>query len=497
MTKNRYLFQKRLAYIIAIISLSAFIQAQSCSPGMFTRQGQVDSFKINYPGCTKINGNLTITNNVANLDSMYEIKKVNGALNINNSKLVDLNGLQNMESANNLTIVNNMILTNLQGINDIEYVGFIYLAENKSLEDISAISQTNYSGVLIVNCWKLKKIVGFNGAKTLSASIIILDNFDVDTIDAFHNVDSINGRLRIDGHHKLKSLSMGEKLKYIRDDLVITNSPLLPILPEFPLLDNIRSLKLENLHGLQQISSFPVLSQARQDVLIQLNDKLDDISGFKKLTHIGRDLVIRQLPELSEISGFKTLALVDRSISFDQLNKLKNLNSFATLNQTDSIAIRTCQSLDDISGITKLDFSKLNYLGLAGNESLSYCHYFPLCQYLQENRGRHNISSNKAGCNTADEIKETCRTVSADDELVIRITLSPNPTESDFLLTISGYVPSDGTLDIYDMMGRAVHQQPIYYGINQVDIAKFHVGTYLYQVSDGIKTLKRGKLVRI
>lgn len=484
--------------ILFVTSFNGF--TQSCTPyqqGMFTRQGQVDSFKINYPGCTIIAGNMTLTRDVQQLDSLHLITKVKGNLFINYSKLINLKGLTALDSAGRVVIGNNDQLINLDGINKLKFCDDLTISNCFQLTDIAGISQVSFKGLIIINCFKLKKIIGFNAAKTLTASLSIIENFDVDTIDAFHNVDSIYGRLRINGHNKLKMLSMGEKLKYIRDDLEITNSPLLPSLPDFPLLDNVRTVKLENLHGLQQISSFPVLSQARQDVLIQLNDKLENINDFNALSQIGRDLVIHKLPELKEISGFNKLEVVNRSVSFDQLNKLKNLNSFAALNQTDSVDIRTCQSLDDISGITKLDFSKLNYLGLAGNENLSYCHYFPLCLYLQENRGRHSIASNKSGCNTANEIKETCRTVGTGDDVVIDITLSPNPTVSDFLLTISGYVPSDGTLEIYDMIGRVVHQQTVHFGLNQVDVSQLQTGTYLYQISEGIKTLKRGKLVRI
>jgi len=495
--KNRYLFQKRLAYVIAIISLSSFLQAQSCAPGMLTRQGQVDSFNINYPGCTIITGNLTLTRDVEHLDSLHLITKVRGNLFMNYSKLVDMKGLTSLDSTGRIVIGSNEKLKNLDGINKLRFCDDLTISNCYQLTDITGISQVSFKGLIILNCWKLKKIVGFNAAENLSASISIIENFDVDTIDAFHNVDSISGRLRIEGHHKLKMLSMGEKLKYIRDDLEITKSPLLPDLPAFPLLDNIRTLKLENLHGLKQISSFPVLNQARGDILIRLGDKLMDINGFNTLTYLGRDLVIHQLPELSEISGFRTLTLAGRSASFDQLNKLKNLNSFAALMQTDSISIRTCQSLKDISGITKLDFSKLNYLGLTGNENLSYCHYFPICVYIQENRGRHNVSSNQAGCDTAIEIKEACRTVGTDEDAALHITLSPNPTDSDFLLTIPDFVHAEGKLVMYDLIGHPVHLQSVYKGRNQVDLANLQAGTYLYKVSDGIKILKRGKLVRI
>ncbi len=497
MMKNRYLIQISLIFIAATILITSSIQAQSCSPGMFIRQGQVDSFKINYPGCTIIIGNLTLTRDVEHLDSLHLITKVRGNLFMNYSKLVNMKGLTALDSTGRVVIQNNEQLKNLDGINKLRWCDDLTISTCYELTDITGISQVSFKGLFIVNCYKLKKIVGFNASKTLTSSLNILENFDVDTLDAFHNIDSIHGRLRINGHNKLKWFSMGEKLKYIRDDLEITNSSVLQNIPDFPLLDDVRTLKLENLYGLQQISSFPVLSQVRGDILIKLNDKLEDINGLNNLKSIGKDLTLYNLPGLAKISGFSKLEQVNRSVSFGNLQKIKHLNSFVGLVQTDSLVVNSCKSLDDISGLTNLDFNTLNYLGLFGNEMLAYCHYFPICSYIQENRGRSDIFANKLGCNSVEELKNQCRTVGLDDDNTINLSIQPNPVNDDFLLIMDAKVPSECRLVIFDIMGRQIHQQIIYFGNNHVDASNLRPGTYLYQVSSGAKILKRGKMGKL
>lgn len=89
-----------LLFLLLFASVLA-LTSQSCTPyqqGMLTRQGQVDSFKINYPGCTVIEGSMTLTRNVENLDSLHLITKVKGNLFMNYSKLVNLNGLTSLDS---------------------------------------------------------------------------------------------------------------------------------------------------------------------------------------------------------------------------------------------------------------------------------------------------------------------------------------------------------------------------------------------------------------
>ncbi len=47
--------------ILFIVSYSGFTQPCTITIDTISRQGQIDSFNIKYPGCTKVAGNLVIT----------------------------------------------------------------------------------------------------------------------------------------------------------------------------------------------------------------------------------------------------------------------------------------------------------------------------------------------------------------------------------------------------------------------------------------------------
>jgi hypothetical protein len=80
---------------------------------------------------------------------------------------------------------------------------------------------------------------------------------------------------------------------------------------------------------------------------------------------------------------------------------------------------------------------------------------------------------------------------------VADITLFPNPVE-DYLLVILGeYIPQYGQIMIYDISGRPVHTQRIYYGQNNVDMTMLAKGMYVWKVMDGQVEIERGKVVKI
>jgi PKD repeat protein len=115
--------------------------------------------------------------------------------------------------------------------------------------------------------------------------------------------------------------------------------------------------------------------------------------------------------------------------------------------------------------------------------------------------GTYNVCltvSNENSSNT------TCRTItlgtsSSDDESVSRadITLFPNPVQDYLLITLGEYVPAFGQVMIYDVTGRPVITQRIYYGQNSVDMSALSAGVYVWKVMDGKMEIKEGKVVKI
>ena len=97
--------KKSLHIVLLLFAISSFSIAQSCLPNgiTFTSQQQIDDFPSNYPGCTDIEGDVTIEEandgDIINLDSLIQIFSVGGSLEIkSNSELISLHGLNNLNN---------------------------------------------------------------------------------------------------------------------------------------------------------------------------------------------------------------------------------------------------------------------------------------------------------------------------------------------------------------------------------------------------------------
>jgi hypothetical protein len=105
-----------------------------------------------------------------------------------------------------------------------------------------------------------------------------------------------------------------------------------------------------------------------------------------------------------------------------------------------------------------------------------------------------NENSSNTSCRTI-----TLGTVSSDDESVSSadISLFPNPVQDYLLITLGEYVPAHGQVMIYDVTGRPIITQRIYYGQNSVDMSALSAGVYVWKVMDGKREIKEGKVVKI
>ena len=121
--------------------------------------------------------------------------------------------------------------------------------------------------------------------------------------------------------------------------------------------------------------------------------------------------------------------------------------------------------------------------------------------HTYEKNGTYNVcltvgneNSNNTSCRTI-----TLGTSSSDDIAVTPadITLFPNPVQDYLLVTLGEYIPQRGQIMIYDISGRPVHTQRIYYGQNNVDMTKLATGMYVWMVMDGKKEIKNGKVVKV
>ena len=116
-------------------------------------------------------------------------------------------------------------------------------------------------------------------------------------------------------------------------------------------------------------------------------------------------------------------------------------------------------------------------------------------------KGTYNVCLTVSNENSSNTV---CRTItlgtsSSDDKSVSRadISLFPNPVQDYLLVTLGEYVPAYGQIMIYDITGRPVITQHIYYGQNNVDMRGLQAVMYVWKVMDGTQVIREGKVVKI
>ena len=122
---------KKLILLIAMVAICfRIVFSQGCLPEgiTFTAQEQIDNFQFNYPGCTEIEGNVTISGeDITNLNGLGVITMIDGSLNVYLTSLTNLDGLNGLDSIGIfLDCTNNNLLSSLAGLNNLNCVGISF-----------------------------------------------------------------------------------------------------------------------------------------------------------------------------------------------------------------------------------------------------------------------------------------------------------------------------------------------------------------------------------
>ena len=178
-----------------ILSLTAaamsftIIYSQPCLPEgiTFTTQEQIDNFQTNYPGCTEIEGNVTISDNgsgnITNLNGLSVLTYIGGDFYIgsyyngDNPSLMTLSGLENLTSVGgHVRIRYNVAITSLDGLENLNTVG---------------------GRLSIYNNDTLNNLSGLEGLNSIGYTLSISENNILTSLAGLYNLSSIGGILSI------------------------------------------------------------------------------------------------------------------------------------------------------------------------------------------------------------------------------------------------------------------------------------------------------------
>jgi len=170
---------KSFGFIFLIIcSLNAVTAQNSCLPQgiAFAHQYDIDAFQVNYPGCTHIEGSVSIfSDEVYNLLGLSAIQSIGGNLAIGNA-------------------VWWTHLSNLDGLQGLTYVGgVIGITNNPFLENIAGLSNVgNASSISVINNESLKSLAGLEKITNLEYDLRIEENHSLLSLNGLSNLTSIN-----------------------------------------------------------------------------------------------------------------------------------------------------------------------------------------------------------------------------------------------------------------------------------------------------------------
>lgn len=339
-------------------------------------QEEVDSFSVKYALCDQINGNLKISGNIKNLDSLYGVTGLRGTLAIEYcDSLESLHGLSNLKSIiGELEISNNKLLKSMAGLDSLKTIsGGIALFDNSLLESLNGLEQLTFRplrNIVIQSCPKLSicnypwicSYIANGGSSKFENNAPGCSNIFEVTKACNPGMVCPNGFLYFSTQKEINDF----KISFPNCQNV-----------NGPIWVELSSEDSANLEGLSNIRT------VRDYMAIYGNHGIRNLDGLDSLTSIGQFLIIQSNSKLTSLAGLNALKSTD-IISIEGNKALTNIDDLNPVNLKDFLYIQECPAL-------------------------SACHSNFVCSYLAKG-GQSLIRNNAPGCFDKFQILKSCDT---------------------------------------------------------------------------------------
>jgi gliding motility-associated-like protein len=416
-------------WIICLLFFCNLLFSQ-CPTGnvLLSKQSDVDDFVKNFPDCNIITGDLKINGDATDFSKLTSIKRIEGNLTIEYSKISDISNFFNLEFIGGDLKIANSAINSLIGFNKLTTInGSLVIYGNNKIEFETINGFENLEiikGELHIAANPVKNIVGFNkltevqkyfsisgnplltklpnfeSLKTLGNSLVIANNDSLETINSFDALETIDWNLNI-GDRSLISIQGFKNLKEITGFFEISpfvaSCPLLKTIPPFNNLEIIKNGLFINGTGLTSISSFNNLKS------IGINTPA---SGY---------FIISNNNELTTIDGFNNLNRIYGIIQIHANNKLLNIKGLSQLNRVgggiyinNNLALTSLTGLESVTKSGELLLTSDLTLRIAYNPSLTDCSAICNLLTLNGNKGLIEIKENPSECSSQYEVEQEC-----------------------------------------------------------------------------------------
>lgn len=207
---------------------------------LFTSQSQVDSFPINNPHCSGVEGDVKINSiDISNLNGLSVLTSIGRDLIIkDNLNLSSLNGLQNIHSVGRDLIISNNSLVFLSGLSGLNQIGGNFQVGNMLIESNPLlISLTGLEGLHeipgkldVLSNPLLPNLQGINGLDYLDSDLTIVGNQSLESLSGIYGLSSVTGSVSISNNNSLVNIDdIANIIPSLITNLNITNNPLLSV----------------------------------------------------------------------------------------------------------------------------------------------------------------------------------------------------------------------------------------------------------------------------
>ncbi|MBC8321803.1 MAG: T9SS type A sorting domain-containing protein [Bacteroidetes bacterium] len=206
---------KKLALLIIFTLFFQIIAfSQTCLPDgiSFTTQTQIDSFQINYPGCTEIEGNMEIHGDyLSNLNGLSILTSIGGDFGVScyGNTLTNLTGLDALTTIGGDLVITGGCFTSLTGLNALTFIGgdFVIIYQG-SLTDLTGLnSLTSIGGDFhIGGAQGLINLIGVESLTSIGGHLKIVGTHNLNSLTGLESLTSVGGPLLIVGNGSLTSL---------------------------------------------------------------------------------------------------------------------------------------------------------------------------------------------------------------------------------------------------------------------------------------------------
>lgn len=258
---------------------------------------------------------------------------------------------------------------------------------------------------------------------------------DITNLDAFANIEIINGHLNLQNNPLLTSLEpffgviLNNPGENSLQNHTIINSPLITTLeglfsPETFL--NGPGLEISAMNGLTSLAGLENLTGIEGMIYLAGNEQLTNIDALSNISGEIGSIVIGGHPNLESISGLEGITGLSGDFTFfgfllwindnDLIEDLNSLSNIQTVNDValfdgSRVFIDDNASLQNIDGISQLDFSILSSLEfrIRDNSNLSICNVESVCGLIaNDDNADIIINNNNTYCTSIADVINEC-----------------------------------------------------------------------------------------